>query len=606
MQLALPTKPRTNYTFPYKGGQYVSKPYTHISSNVSEKTMPCSIRASGTTTRSSNQVTTISRRSGGYKPSLWDFDFIQSLDSAYMGECYVKRASELKQQVNSMLQEGTMEQVDQLELIDDLQNLGIARHFEDKIKQILESIYQSNYGLHCATYQQKQSTDLYAIALEFRLLRQHGFHVPQEIFDCFKNEKWDFKASLGEDTKGLLQLYEASFLIKEGESSLELARECTTKLLQEKLNDIIDDSNLSLLVRRALELPRHWMLLRPNIRWFLDAYGKRPDMNPTVFELAKLDFNIYQANAQQELKHISRWWKETGFAKELPFARDRVAESYFWTTGIEPLEKGYERILCTKIIILGTVIDDIFDVYATLEELQLFWDVLERWDLESMEKLPVYMQIYFLALNNTINEIAYHVLKQQGVLIIQHLRKTWVDLCKSHMKEAIWYNNGVKPSLEKYLDNAWFSVGVPTFLYQVYFLVTNPIEKEAIKYLNEYHNIIRWASMIARLADDVATARDELERGDVPKSIKCYMNERGASYEEARDAIRVLIWEAWKKLNTDRIFSSCPFPEVYIQNVVNLARVGQSIYQYGDGYGYHHCESKNKDRIISMLFDPVA
>ncbi|PIM99385.1 Myrcene synthase [Handroanthus impetiginosus] len=421
-------------------------------------------------------------------------------------------------------------------------------------------------------------------------------------FPSLQNEKGDFKASLGDDTKGLLQLYEASFLLTGSESSLELTREFTTNLLQEKLNNI-DNDNLSLLVHRALELPRHCMLLRANIRWFLDAYGRRPNMNPTLFELAKLDFNIFQANVQQELKHISRWWKETGFVEKLPFSRDRVVESYLWTTGIEPLEQGHERILATKIIMLGIVLDDIFDVYATLEELQLFCDVIQRWDLESIEKLRVYRQIFFVALNNNVNEIAYHILKQQGVV---SKKNVWIDLCEAFMKEAIWYNNGVQPSLEEYLNNAWISVAIPTFLYQVYFLVTNPREKEAIKYLDEYHNIIRWSTMITRLADDVATAGDELERGDVSQSIQCYMNEIGASDQEARKAMRLLIWEAWKNLNTDRISSSCPFREIFIQNVVNLARVGQSMYQYGDGFGCQHSETKNKDRIMSMLFDPIA
>ncbi|PIN07401.1 Myrcene synthase [Handroanthus impetiginosus] len=645
MQLALPTKPHTNYTFPCKGGQCVSKPCTCTSSNVSKKIMPCSIKASATTTPSFDQTTTICRRCGNYKPSLWDFDFIQSLNGAYMGECYVKRASELKQQVNRMLQEGAIEQFDQLELIDNFQNLGIAPHFQYKIKQILESIYQSNYGIVCATatHQPKQIKNLHAKALEFGLLRQHGFHVPQEIFDRFKNEKGDFKASLGDDTKGLLQLYEASFLLTEGESSLELAREFTISIFLygiiiffvlksfnlgvkcfrryyihvetqnddfnrensqwneemkyrrsqhdviEKLNNI-DDDNLSSLVCRALELPRHCILLHANVRWFLDAYGRRPDMNPTLFELTKLDFNIYQANVQQELKHISRHDLYLYYAKRKSFYGNTDMSSFMYNIYIG----GHERILATKIIMLGTILDDKFDVYATLEELQLFCDVIQRWDLESIEKLPIYMQTFFVALNNNVNEIAYHILKQQGVVIIPHLRKTWVDLCEAYMKEAIWYNNGVQPSLEEYLNNAWISVAVPTFLYQVYFLVTNPIEKEAIKYLDEYHNIIRWSSMITRLADDIATAGDELERGDVSKSIQCYMNETGASDQKAQKAMRLLIWEAWKKLNTDRISS------------INLARVGQSMYQYGDGFGCQHFETKNKDRIMSMLFDPIA
>lgn len=62
----------------------------------------------------------------------------------------------------------------QLELIDILQRLRLSYHFEDFIRRILESIYNANHGGDLC---KKQS--LYAIALEFRLLRQNGYNVPQ-------------------------------------------------------------------------------------------------------------------------------------------------------------------------------------------------------------------------------------------------------------------------------------------------------------------------------------------------------------------------------------------------------------------------------------------
>ncbi|KAL2483466.1 terpene synthase 02 [Forsythia ovata] len=106
-------------------------------------------------------------------------------------------------QVKMMLDEA-VEPLDQLELIDNLQRLGISYHFENEIKQIL-SVINRKYSKN---YQDSKINDLYATALEFRLLRQHGFNVSQEIFDRFKNEKGEFKPSLCDDTKGLLQLYE--------------------------------------------------------------------------------------------------------------------------------------------------------------------------------------------------------------------------------------------------------------------------------------------------------------------------------------------------------------------------------------------------------------
>ncbi|EYU18421.1 hypothetical protein MIMGU_mgv1a0244873mg, partial [Erythranthe guttata] len=156
------------------------------------------------------------------------------------------------------------------------------------------------------------------------------------VFDSFKNKTGDFKASLNDDTKGLLQLYEASFLLTKGETTLELAREFSANLLRKKLNDdrIHDDEGgiLLLMVRHALELPIHWRVQRPNARWFIEqVYEKSQHVNPILLELAKLDFNIVQSTHQQELKHLSSWWEQTELAKTLPFARDRLVENYLWT-----------------------------------------------------------------------------------------------------------------------------------------------------------------------------------------------------------------------------------------------------------------------------------
>ena len=127
------------------------------------------------------------------------------------------------------------------------------------------------------------------------------------MLDCFKNEKGsDFKASLARDTKGMLQLYEAAFLLIKGEETLELARQFSTRCLQKKLEDDELDNDLSSRIRHSLEIPLHWRTPNLEARWFLDAYVVRPDMNPLIFELAKLHFNIVQATQLEELKHISR------------------------------------------------------------------------------------------------------------------------------------------------------------------------------------------------------------------------------------------------------------------------------------------------------------
>ena len=77
-----------------------------------------------------------------------------------------------------------------------------------------------------------------------------------------------------------------------------------------------------------------------------------------------------------------RWWKELDFASKLPFARDRLVECYFWILGayFEPQYVRGRRIL-TKIMAMTSIIDDMYDAYGTLEELELFTEAIERFEI---------------------------------------------------------------------------------------------------------------------------------------------------------------------------------------------------------------------------------
>lgn len=61
-----------------------------------------------------------------------------------------------------------------LELIDDIERLGLGYRFENEIKRALERIL-SWEGYNQANAQK----DLQVAALRFRLLRQHGFDISQ-------------------------------------------------------------------------------------------------------------------------------------------------------------------------------------------------------------------------------------------------------------------------------------------------------------------------------------------------------------------------------------------------------------------------------------------
>ncbi|KAM0045453.1 putative R-linalool synthase [Helianthus debilis subsp. tardiflorus] len=92
-------------------------------------------------------VEPVPRRSANYAPSLWSFDDIQSISSEYKGEDYNARADTLKDGVRMIIRKagGPLRT---LELIDDLQRLGISYHFEDEIRNLLDVIYNNYFKTH--------------------------------------------------------------------------------------------------------------------------------------------------------------------------------------------------------------------------------------------------------------------------------------------------------------------------------------------------------------------------------------------------------------------------------------------------------------------------
>ncbi|XP_048127804.1 (-)-alpha-terpineol synthase-like [Rhodamnia argentea] len=113
----------------------------------------------------------IVRRSVNWQPSIWDYDFVQSLSVAHTEDKYTEQVQRLKEEVKGLF-DREMNRVAKLEFIDMVQRLGLGYHFQTEIKDALRSI-------HSKTGDAQLSNDLCAASLRFRLLRQHGYDVPQ-------------------------------------------------------------------------------------------------------------------------------------------------------------------------------------------------------------------------------------------------------------------------------------------------------------------------------------------------------------------------------------------------------------------------------------------
>ncbi|MED6140144.1 hypothetical protein PIB30_090248 [Stylosanthes scabra] len=567
----------------------------------------CNVCASNKVSDNNNSQTIVRRSENFFQPSIWGYDYIQSLNSDYKGDVYAEKRQFLLEEVRKVF--GKVENgVDELELIDVLQRLGVAYHFNNEIKNMLDNIYNMMMLDNSITNMDK---NLYATALQFRLLRQHGYDISTDIFQGFQDEMGNFNQHLSNDVEGMLSLYEASFHSMENETVLDEARDFTTKYLKEYLsknnnNDESDDNYddklyLSVLINHALELPLHWRIPRWEAQWFINAYEQSKNMNPTLLQFAKLDFNILQTIYQQELKDSSRWWKSIGLGDRLSFARDRMVENYVWTVGnnFEP-EFANIRTVITKVNALITLIDDVYDVYGTFEELELFTDAIERWDPFTINNLPDYMKLCFLALYNFVNELAYEILKDNGYNVTPYLKKSWIDLCKSYFMEAKWYQqSGYTPRFEEYIENAWISISAPVILVHTYVLVPSQSFRE--QDLLHYSDVIKYSSMILRLANDHGTYEREKETGDVIKSVQCLMNESEASERDAFESIKSMLTITWKKMNQEA--HNSPLSKLFKEIAMNLGRMALCMYQHGDGHSIQHSHIKN--RILSLIIQPI-
>ncbi|KAK8934054.1 hypothetical protein KSP39_PZI015403 [Platanthera zijinensis] len=550
----------------------------------------------------SDQPPPIPRRTANYPPSLWDDFCIQSLPDSSLNAAQVDRWEKLKEDVRQSIHDEKNDIIELLDLIDGLCQIGVSYHFESEIKNMLLRV-----GSSFEILSNILKNNLHGCALLFRLLREHGINVPNLSVDVllggFKNESGGFKHNIASDIKGMLSLYEASYLAGEGEKELDEAFEFASKHLTNYLKEpLFVNLQLHEQVNHAMELPLHWRIPRLHMRWFIDAYERQDKMNPELLEFAKLDFNMVQSLHKKELKEMSRWWRNLGLDGDaFNFARDRLMEIYLFS-----LECTFEprfwrcRKMMTKISCIVTIIDDIYDIYGLLDELELFTEAIDEWKITT-QKLPNYMERTLTALFNTMDDIACTISMEKGLDILPHLKQAWRDICKSYLVEARWYYAGYTPTLNEYFENAWVTVTIPLLLTSAH-CASEELTEDALNSFEFYPEVARHSSMLTRLYDDLGTSMDELQRGDVPKSIQCHMNESKVSESVARDHIKRLIKKHWKLMNTEHIVAS-NFEDSFKRYVLNLPRMTHFLYQHGDGYGKPSHETR--DMIISLLIKPI-
>ncbi|KAK9152051.1 hypothetical protein Syun_010360 [Stephania yunnanensis] len=508
----------------------------------------------------------------------------------------------LKEEVRGILKEVGNQPSEQLNLIDALQRLGISYHFEIEIEEAMKQVYD-----HETIFSFK---NLHNVALCFRLLRQQGYNLSSDIFTKFKDDNGDFESSLLDDVRAILSLYEAAHIRYHGEQVLEEALIFTTTNLTSmmKSSTSFSCSPLGRQVKHSLDQPFHKGIPRLEARRYISLYEENDHetWSDYVIKLAKLDFKLLQAVHRKELSHLSRWWKDLDFATKLPFARDRLVECYFWAVGtfFEP-SYSLARAFLTKVVSFISVVDDIYDVYGTFEELKLFTDAFERWDVSSINQLPGYMKISYQATLDEFEKMEELMHKQGCSYPMHYAREAMKDLARAYLVEAKWYHERHVPKLDEYSSNGLVSSSY--YLLSAASLVGmgKIASMEAFEWLRTAPKPLRASCLIGRLINDIGSHEFEQKRGHVASAVECYMEEYGASEREACREIYKMTEEAWKDIN-EGCFApgTTTIPRPLLMPIVNLTRLVFVVYKYEEDT-YTHSDTRLKESVALLFVDPI-
>ncbi|RDX97679.1 putative terpene synthase 2, partial [Mucuna pruriens] len=451
------------------------------------------------------------------------------------------------------------------------------------------------------------------------------FHpsIWKDYFLQYASESMDvqrnFSERLASDFKGMLCLYEASHMRIHGEDILEEALTFTSTHLEVIATQL--SPSVAAQVNHSLRQALHKNLPRLETQRYISIYEQDPSHNQILLTFAKLDFNKLQTLHQKEFGNICKWWNELDVPNKLPFARDRIVECCFWILAIyfEP-QYSQARIYMMKVVPMLSIIDDTYDAYGTIDELEFLTKAIERWDISCLDDLPEYMRLVYRLLLNVYQEIEQEMKKEGRAYCINYGIKEFKKVVQAYMTEARWLNNNYKPTIDEYMHTSTISCAY-SLLTTTSYIGMGEATENIFKWVTNEPKIIKASSILCRLMDDIVSNEVqslilrillfnnvyvpledfEQKRGHVSSFLECYMNEYGESREVAINECRKRITNAWKDINEECLRpTTVPMP--FLTRVLNLSRFMDVIYKDKDNYT--HAGGIMKTYIKALLIDP--
>nr|A0A075FBG7.1 RecName: Full=9,13-epoxylabda-14-ene synthase, chloroplastic; AltName: Full=Manoyl oxide synthase; AltName: Full=Miltiradiene synthase; Flags: Precursor [Marrubium vulgare]AIE77094.1 9,13-epoxy-labd-14-en synthase [Marrubium vulgare] len=490
-------------------------------------------------------------------------------------------------------------------MIDTLQSLGVDRYFQSEINTLLEHTYR--------LWKEKKKNiifkDVSCCAIAFRLLREKGYQVSSDKLAPFA----DYRIR---DVATILELYRASQArLYEDEHTLEKLHDWSSNLLkQHLLNGSIPDHKLHKQVEYFLK-NYHGILDRVAVRRSLDLYNinhhhRIPDVadgfpKEDFLEYSMQDFNICQAQQQEELHQLQRWYADCRL-DTLNYGRDVVRIANFLTSAIfgEP-EFSDARLAFAKHIILVTRIDDFFDHGGSREESYKILDLVQEWKEKPAEEYgSKEVEILFTAVYNTVNDLAEKAHIEQGRCVKPLLIKLWVEILTSFKKELDSWTEETALTLDEYLSSSWVSIGCRICILNSLQYLGIKLSEEMLS-SQECTDLCRHVSSVDRLLNDVQTFKKErLENtiNSVGLQLAAHKGERAMTEEDAMSKIKEMADYHRRKLMQIVYKEGTVFPRECKDVFLRVCRIGYYLYSSGDEFT---SPQQMKEDMKSLVYQPV-
>ncbi|EOA20336.1 hypothetical protein CARUB_v10000642mg [Capsella rubella] len=532
-----------------------------------------------------------------FPANIWE-DPLTSFSKSDLGnDKFQEKHATLREVVKESFMSSKANPIENIKFIDALCRLGVSYHFERDIVEKLDKLFDCLDFNHMI---RQDGCDLYTVGILFQVFRQFGFKLSADVFEKFKDENGKFKGELVADANGMLSLYEAAQWSTHGEDIIDEALAFSSSHLKELSSR--SSPHLATRIKNALKHSYHKGISRIETKQYISYYEEEESCDPTVLEFAKIDFNLLQILHREELSCVARWHHEMDFKSKVTYTRHRIIEAYLWSLGayFEP-QYSQARVITTIALILFTALDDMYDAYGTVEELELFTNAMEKWLPAAPNGIPDSMKYIYRATMDFYDKLEEELEKEGRSGCGFHLKKSLQRTANGYMQEAKWLKKDYIATFEEYKENAILSSGYYALIAMTFVGMTDVVKLDAFEWLSSHPKIRVASEIISRFTDDISSYEFEHKREHVATGIDCYMKQYGVSKEIGIEVMGNIVSDAWKDL-TQELMRPHAFPFPLLMRIFNLSRVIDVFYRYQDAYTHPECL---KEHIVSLLIEKI-